>query len=90
MPDLSRSHERFNETSKVEIHRFMPWCPTIGYESTIPLRIHHYVGSWQSYSFRDDRRKGGRKNRQIWEREAASKGENLLALLLGVLRAQLM
>jgi len=44
-------------------------CPTsvsLNY-GKIPLGIHHYLGSWESYSFRDDARKGTLRNREVWE-----------------------
>ena len=35
------------------------------------LRINHYLGSWDSYSFRDDARRGGERSREQWEYKAA-------------------
>jgi len=34
--------------------------------SSIPLGIHHYLGSWESYSFRDDARKGTLRTYDKW------------------------
>ena len=34
------------------------------------LRINHYLGSWESYSFRDDSRRGGERSRETWEFQA--------------------
>jgi hypothetical protein len=31
------------------------------------LRINHYLGSWEIYSFREDARKGGERSREGWE-----------------------
>jgi len=31
------------------------------------LRINHYLGSWEQYSFRDDSRKGADRSREAWE-----------------------
>jgi hypothetical protein len=31
------------------------------------LRINHYLGSWESYTFRDDSRRGGERSREMWE-----------------------
>lgn len=31
------------------------------------LRINHYLGSWEMYSFREDARKGGERSREAWE-----------------------
>jgi hypothetical protein len=73
--DLSRTHGRFNKDSVLWVHRFMDWCRQPWSIPDSLLRIHHYTGSWESYSFRNDKRKGGVKNRQIWEYEASVKGE---------------
>ena len=35
-----------------------------------PFGIHHYLGSWESYSFRDDARKETVKRRDVWEVKA--------------------
>jgi hypothetical protein len=35
------------------------------------LRINHYLGSWESYSFRDDARKGYERSREQWEYKAS-------------------
>jgi hypothetical protein len=39
------------------------------------LRINHYLGSWESYSFRDDSRRGGERSREQWEYKAMTNGE---------------
>ncbi|CAJ1957897.1 unnamed protein product [Cylindrotheca closterium] len=39
---------------------------------SFPLGIHHYLGSWESYSFRDDARKGTLRRRDIWLSRAES------------------
>ena len=31
------------------------------------LRINHYIGSWESYSFRDDSRRGGERSWEAWK-----------------------
>jgi hypothetical protein len=33
----------------------------------LPLVIHHYLGSWEAFSFRDDARKGTLRTREKWE-----------------------
>jgi Glycosyl transferase family 2 len=38
------------------------------------LRIHHYLGSWDSYSFRDDARRGGERSWEQWEYKATTTG----------------
>jgi hypothetical protein len=39
------------------------------------LRLHHYLGSWEAYSFRDDSRRGGERSREQWEYKATSNAE---------------
>lgn len=39
------------------------------------LRINHYLGSWESYSFRDDSRKGGERSREQWEYKGSTNQE---------------
>jgi hypothetical protein len=39
------------------------------------LRINHYLGSWESYSFRDDSRRGGERSREQWEYKATTNEE---------------
>jgi hypothetical protein len=39
------------------------------------LRINHYLGDWDSYSFRDDSRRGGERSREQWEYKATTNGE---------------
>lgn len=34
------------------------------------LRLNHYLGSWETYSFRDDSRRGGERSREQWEYKA--------------------
>ena len=36
------------------------------------LRINHYLGSWESYSFRDDSRRGGERSWEQWEYKATT------------------
>jgi hypothetical protein len=40
------------------------------------LRIHHYLGSWESYSFRNDARRGGERSREGWEFRASDSEES--------------
>jgi hypothetical protein len=39
------------------------------------LRISHYLGSWEAYSFRDDARRGGERSRETWEFQAEDQDE---------------
>jgi hypothetical protein len=59
-----------NGTKRVSLHRFLPLCRPPVYHKRAYLRINHYLGSWEEYSYRQDRRKGGDKNRAKWEEEA--------------------
>lgn len=31
------------------------------------LRVHHYISTWETYSFRNDSRKGAERSREAWE-----------------------
>lgn len=53
------------------------------------LRINHYLGSWESYSFRDDSRRGGERSRETWEFQAEDEDEtddNIRPWLSGFVR----
>jgi hypothetical protein len=39
------------------------------------LRINHYLGSWESYSFRNDARRGGERSQEQWEYKATTVGD---------------
>jgi hypothetical protein len=39
------------------------------------LRINHYLGSWESYSIREDCRKGGERSLEQWEWKATTNGD---------------
>ncbi|GKZ00700.1 hypothetical protein MPSEU_001022000, partial [Mayamaea pseudoterrestris] len=41
----------------------------------VGLRINHYLGSWESYTIRDDCRKGGERSWEQWEYKATTNGE---------------
>ena len=45
-------------------------CPHPFHKYTMSVGIHHYLGSWEAYSFRDDARKGTLRSREQWERRA--------------------
>jgi hypothetical protein len=40
------------------------------------LRLNHYLGSWESYSIRDDARRGNERSYEQWEFKAYSNGEH--------------
>jgi hypothetical protein len=52
-----------------EVHRpIKSICPPATVTMHVsPIAVHHYLGSWETYSYRDDARKGNEKNRVIWE-----------------------
>jgi len=73
--DVSRLKPEDTE-GHVNPHRPIKLCPDqwVQYDA-IPLGIHHYLGSFESYSFRDDTRKGGIKTYDVWkERSTLSAG----------------
>lgn len=39
------------------------------------LRINHYLGSWESYTIRDDSRRGNERSLEMWEYKATTNGE---------------
>lgn len=41
------------------------------------VRIHHYVGTWETYSFRNDSRKGAERSREAWEFRATHSGSSV-------------
>jgi hypothetical protein len=41
----------------------------------VGLRINHYLGSWESYTIRDDCRKGGERSWEQWEYKATTNGD---------------
>jgi hypothetical protein len=54
---------------RFEVHRpIKSICPPATVTMRVsPIIVHHYLGSWESYSYRDDARKGNEKNRLIWD-----------------------
>jgi hypothetical protein len=43
------------------------WAPGNG----LPLAFHHYIGSWEEFSYRDDVRKGVERSMLKWEEQSA-------------------
>lgn len=56
------------------------------------LRINHYLGSWESYSFRDDARRGYERSREQWEYKSSSNAvqddDNISPWLNGFVESQ--
>jgi hypothetical protein len=59
------------------LHRPIPTICTAPWvaDRDAGLRINHYLGSWESYSFRDDCRRGGERSREVWEFQAQDQQE---------------
>jgi hypothetical protein len=56
-------------------HKLIPMCPHVLYHPNAFIVINHYVGSWESYTYRaNDSRQGNFKNRKEWEKFAYQKG----------------
>jgi hypothetical protein len=56
-------------------HQLIPFCPSVNYHSNAFIVINHYLGSWDSYTYRaNDIRKGNFKNRKEWGKFAYRKG----------------
>jgi hypothetical protein len=87
MSDLSRTHGRFTIHTGFWIHRFMEWCRSPWPVHDALLRIHHYTGSWESYSFRNDKRKGVSKTRQMWEYEGSMKREFCFCIICHLIKS---
>jgi hypothetical protein len=67
--DVSRLPLDALEYAKVPgIHRpFGEWCThAFPRGDTLPLSVHHYLGSWEAFSYRDDVRKGGQRSIAKW------------------------
>ena len=48
-----------------QVHRVLQTCPW-NEASYVPIRIRHYIGSWEVYTSRIDTRVGGIRNRQVY------------------------
>jgi hypothetical protein len=56
-------------------HQLIPFCPSVSYHPNAFIVINHYLGTWESYTYRaNDSRKGKFKNRKEWEKFANRKG----------------
>jgi len=68
VPDLKEMAWPDRSRTPFSPHRLLPICPAVHHYSRAYIRINHYVGSWEYYSYRvNDGRKGANKNRQAWE-----------------------
>jgi len=49
-------------------HKPIKLCPDAGVKyNALPLGIHHYLGSFEAYSFREDARKGSIRTYDVWK-----------------------
>jgi hypothetical protein len=56
-------------------HQLIPMCPHVHYHPNAFIVLNHYLGSWESYTYRaNDSRQGNLKNRKAWEKIAKRKG----------------
>jgi len=71
--DVSRVDVK-NSPYFMSLHRpIKAICPTPwNNDWSSGLRINHYLGSWDSYSFRDDSRRGGERSWEQWEYKATT------------------
>jgi len=71
--DVSRVDVK-NSPYFMSLHRpIKSICPTPwNNDWSSGLRINHYLGSWDSYSFRDDSRRGGERSWEQWEYKATT------------------
>jgi hypothetical protein len=77
VPDLKNMKWADREKTPFSPHRLLPICPPVHYSAQAFVRINHYVGSWEYYTYRvNDGRKGASKNRKAWEIKANLTGGN--------------
>lgn len=55
-------------------HKLLRECPSTSYHNKAFLRINHYLGNWEYYTYRvNDPRQGAKKNRRMWDEQAQQK-----------------
>jgi hypothetical protein len=63
-----------SNSSFVRPHALLAECPSIFYHDKAFIRINHYLGNWEYYTFRaNDPRQGAKKNRRMWEEQMQQK-----------------
>jgi hypothetical protein len=72
-------------------HALLPECPSIYYHNKAFVRINHYLGNWEYYSFRaNDPRKGAKKNQRTWNEQSnqrdQSNGDEIRPWISGFVR----
>lgn len=73
---LDVSQVQPNDLKPGTAHRPIGICPRpLQNYDEVPIGIHHYLGSWESYSSREDARKGTLRNVNVWtERSVLQSG----------------
>jgi hypothetical protein len=75
IPDLEHKHYVDRPLTPFSAHKIIPMCAAPYYHKNTFIRVNHYIGSWEYYSFRtNDVRKGGKKNRDRWEKDSVFQG----------------
>ena len=75
IPDLDTKHYVNRPLTPFSPHSILPMCADPYVHKNTFIRVNHYIGSWEYYSFRsNDGRKGANKNRDKWEADSAAKG----------------
>jgi hypothetical protein len=72
-------------------HQLIPSCPSVSYHPNAFIVINHYLGGWESYTYRaNDIRKGNLKNRKEWEKDAyrkkGARGDDIRPWIKGFVR----
>jgi hypothetical protein len=80
-----------SESSFTRPHALLPECPSIYYHNKAFVRINHYLGNWEYYSFRaNDPRRGAKKNRRMWKEQSnqtdQSNGDEIRPWISGFVR----
>jgi hypothetical protein len=80
-----------SEASFTRPHALLPECPSIYYHGNAFVRINHYLGNFEYYSFRaNDPRKGAKKNRRMWNSQSnqtdQSNGDEIRPWISGFVR----
>jgi hypothetical protein len=80
-----------SESSFTRPHGLLPECPSIYYHNKAFVRINHYLGNWEYYSFRaNDPRRGAKKNRRMWNEQSnqtdQSNGDEIRPWISGFVR----
>ena len=70
MPDTLLAYDQIAGTTHRPVRSL---CPSQYVEYVFPIGIHHYMGSLESFTYRDDPRKNNVKSVQAWKNRATRK-----------------